>query len=187
MVLIRKKAIVTFEIDAVVLLPAIHEDDRTETSGEPSWHGLRKKDPRMSSIARARSLDQDLNTHLPAHGLEDKHVRLPSGAVEVAGKKYAGIVLANRVGPHRIIVGPSQMPVDYRGVEHGKSLIRACRAFHVALWRFSANAWDPFVVASRRVSRFACFAFPALRENRLAATKEPEEKLDLLRWRFRHR
>ena len=99
----------------------MREDERAQLTGETGLDRLLEEYPGMTTTSRSRSLEADVDAHVPRRGLVCQRIDAPALFVEVGREEYACVVFANSVAADR--EGPFQMTTGHRLVEGHESTV----------------------------------------------------------------
>lgn len=147
-------------------------------SCDPGRDGLGEEYPDMASVPRSRPLQGGRN-RFRVTGVEQRPgVVRPAFLVKIGCKEPTRLVLQQWINPGDKTAGArvaaTQMFLDDILGGRDECLMRAFSTFHL---RLAANAFRPFIGASRRISRAPGLSvFPSNRKNIGAADEQTAEQ-----------
>lgn len=167
------------EVRRPIERPGDHERAQAPSLDCGNW--LRKEQPSVRTLARARTLDGDRQIVLPADCDEGTNIPLPISLVEVRGQECALVIGQQRIdtGDERlvVIVMAFEMPRDHLVRSRKECLIRADGAVDDGL---ATEPRLPLLGARRRVAASAGFrVLPAPRIQVCPAAERSPEQRDL--------
>lgn len=182
----RKKAIVRVKAGRTGSNHSVGDESAAKVSGERCIDWFRKEYPCVTTVAGTGSLDGYFNMSFFACALIRSNFHLPTCFVEISNKNGCLAIFVEHVQANNVfkISSCSFEVCDECGVvDRNERTIGAVRAAGAWVAFLGADAWLPFVFASRRVADSAVFATIPMSVDILSALKQlaKEGKLVLSR------
>ena len=167
-VLAREESVVRIKANIGTTIHRCGEEKRTEASGICRRNRLGEENPGVSPIAGARSFYGDTNAFCSRRITERGDILHPGPLVEIGGEEPTRLVWQHGIDagieiPRFARRLSCEMPLEDIITDRDECLVWAFPTFDL---RFSANSWNPFVSANRRVARFPGFGIlPSARKH----------------------